>query len=40
MTDKKQPKVKSSLVTKFGRAERKQLSNTGRRQAGLKPKKR
>ena len=35
----KAEKVKSNPVTRFGRAERKQLSDTGRRQAGLKPKK-
>ena len=42
MADKKQQqqeKVKSNPATKFGRAERKQLNNTGRQQAGLKPKK-
>ena len=30
-------KVKSGRFTGFGRAERRSLSNAGRRQAGLKP---
>ena len=35
----KAEKIKSNPVTRFGRSERKQLSNTGRQQAGLKLKK-
>lgn len=38
MADKKQPqpKIKASKATRFGRAERRALNNTGREQAGLK----
>ena len=35
----KKPKVKASALTRFGRAERRSLSGTGRKPAGLKPKK-